>query len=89
MLGERLALPGVGLGQLAGEFLRFVAELFLLVNQVMQIVVEFGVFGFRVGDVGLFAQVIVVILDADDLKPDGLAARQMRLRRGVKRLGKE
>ena len=89
LLGERLTLPGVGLGKLPGQFLRFVAELFLLVNQVMQIVVELGIFGFRVGNVGLFAQVIVVILDADDLEPDGLAPCQMRLRRGVHRLGKQ
>ena len=87
--GECLALPGVGLGDLAGQFLRFVAELFLLLNQVLQIAVQLGVFGFRVGEVGLFAQIIVVILDADDLEPDRLAAREVRLRRRVHGLGKQ
>ncbi len=56
LLRERLALPGVGLGELAGQLLRFVAELFLLVNQVLQIIVQLGVFGLRVGDVRLLAQ---------------------------------
>ena len=68
---------------------RFLAKLFLLLNQGLQIVVEFGVFGLGVGDVGLFAQKIIVILHADDLQADRLAARQMRLRGVVQRLGKE
>ena len=89
LLGEGVGLLGVGFGELLLQFLSVLTELFLLLDQGLQIVVEFGVFGLGVRDVGLFAQEIIVILDADDLQADGLAARQMGLRRGVQRLGKE
>ena len=80
---------GVGLGPWVVKLLGFLANLLLLLDQRLQIVVEFGVFGLRVGDVALLAQKIVVILHADKLQTHGLAVRQVGLRRVVQRLGEE
>src|ERR1039458_5316930 len=75
LLRQRRALFGIGFGDLLVQFLRGFTESFLFFDQLLQIVIEFGVFGFRDREVVLFEQIIIVILNADDRQAEGQIGR--------------
>ncbi len=86
---QSFALLLVGLGQLRLHFFCRLTEFLLVFDQLLHVVHERLIFGLGVGQVGLLAQEIIVILHADDHQPHRLAASQVWLRCGVHGFGEQ
>ena len=86
-LRQGVLLLGVGAGRLVLQRLNFFAQLLLPLHQFLERIIQPGILAFGIRNIHLLAQVVVVVLHADDLQTHHCAARQMRRGCVVHRLG--